>query len=124
MESQCLQVLLYAIESLNVKGKELKCINSWWNSVYRKIFGFNKWDSVIFLLQRLDVFHIVNMRRVMFIKRIMLSENSVMAYLVNLCINGPESVELQKMYNTDINWSCGKIKALTFAAFATLFDRG
>ena len=32
LESHCLPILLYAIESLDVTGSKLKVINSWWNA--------------------------------------------------------------------------------------------
>ena len=57
LESQCLPILLYSIECLNLNDVQLREINSWWNSVYRKIFGYNKWESVkeiICLFGRLD----------------------------------------------------------------------
>jgi len=37
MESHCLPILLY-----DLKASQIKELNSWWNSVYRKIFGYNK----------------------------------------------------------------------------------
>ena len=72
VEAHCLPILLYAIESLNLNRVDLAEINSWWNSVYRKIFHFNKWESVkqlICLLGRLDVLHMENVRRIHFIKK-------------------------------------------------------
>ena len=46
MESYCLPILLYGLECMNIKAHQMKEINSWWNSVYRRIFGFNQWESV------------------------------------------------------------------------------
>lgn len=41
---------LYAMESLDVNPHQilLKYIKSWWNAAYRKIFNYNKWESVKF----------------------------------------------------------------------------
>ena len=50
LESHCLPILLYAMESININNYQLKLINSWWNSVYRKIFSFQKWESVKLLI--------------------------------------------------------------------------
>jgi len=49
-------------------GQEDK-LNACWNSVYRKIFGFNKWESIKSVmcgLGRLDFHHFVRIRRVKF----------------------------------------------------------
>ena len=57
LESHCLPILLYACESLNLSKSRLRELNSWWNSVYRKIFNYHKWESVkdlIFMLDRID----------------------------------------------------------------------
>jgi hypothetical protein len=72
VESHCLPILLFAVESMNLKTNQVKELNSWWNSVFRKIFLYNKWESVkelIMLLQRLDVVHLIYLRRLKFLKK-------------------------------------------------------
>ena len=100
LESHCLPILLYAIESLDVKGSKLKVINSWWNASYRKIFGFHKWEPVkvlICMLGRLDVMHLVNLRRLTFIKQLVTCNNSVMRHIMLYYIHGPELRDLQDL---------------------------
>ena len=46
MEAHCLPVLLYSCVALSYTNQQLTDLNACWNSVYRRIFGFNKWDSV------------------------------------------------------------------------------
>jgi len=61
MESYCLPILTYAASAVTYKTRQLDELNSCWNSVYRKIFGFNRWESVrVFIngLGRLDLKHI------------------------------------------------------------------
>ena len=65
LESQCLPIILYATECINLNSSQIKEINSWWNSAYRKIFGYSKWESVkslICALRKLDVLHLINFR--------------------------------------------------------------
>ena len=72
VETSCLPIITYALESFNLKETELKEINSWWNSVYRKIFNFQKWESVKLLIcfcERLDIHHMENLRRINFINK-------------------------------------------------------
>jgi len=45
-ESYCLQVLSYAIESLQFYTAVLRKFNAYCNSVYRKIFSYKLWESV------------------------------------------------------------------------------
>ena len=64
LESHCLPVLLYSVDCLNLDTVQVKELNSWWNSVYRKIFNYNKWESVkevIHLMGRLDLLHLINL---------------------------------------------------------------
>ena len=57
-------------------------MNMWWNSAYRDIFGYNKWESVkelICMLNRLDVHHLINLRQLLFIKRTLACNNSIVS---------------------------------------------
>lgn len=76
LESHCLPILLYASESLNLSNNQLTELNSYWNSVYRKIFHYNKWESVKSLISysgRLDLHHILNLRSIKFIIKLQFS---------------------------------------------------
>jgi hypothetical protein len=42
LEKHCLPILTYCIKSFCIPLSELKIVNSWWNSVNRKIFKNNK----------------------------------------------------------------------------------
>src|SRR6267154_5521977 len=53
LESHSLPILLYAVESLNLPKTQITELNSWWNSVYRKIFNYQKWQSVRLLISSL-----------------------------------------------------------------------
>ena len=126
LESHCLPILLYAIESLDLNGPMLKSINSWWNAIYRKIFGYHKWESVkilICMLGRLDVMHLVNLRRLSFIKQLLTCDNSVMRHIMVSYCHGPELRALQDTYNISISWSLAKIKALTFISFNSVLQQ-
>ena len=46
VESYCLPILLYATTAYHLSLSQLNDLNVGWNSVYRRIFGFNKWESV------------------------------------------------------------------------------
>jgi hypothetical protein len=124
LESHCLPILLYVIESLNLATAQMKDINSWWNSVYRKIFGYNKWDSVkelICLLGRLDIHHLVFIRRVLFIKHSLLcTNNAVFLELTKSYANSPEAIAVRCTHKIDFCWSSSKIKSVVYASFRNL----
>ena len=70
IESHCLSILTYAMDCLNTPKAKLLEISSWWNTVYRKIFGYHKWESVkevICRLGRLDFQHLLILRRSSFL---------------------------------------------------------
>jgi len=71
LESYCLPILLYATAAMKLTNEQLCELNAAWNSVYRRIFGFNKWESVrqfIGGLGRLDFNHIRMHQRLKFCK--------------------------------------------------------
>ena len=61
-ETYCLPVISYAAAVISLSKSHLQRLNAGWNSVYRRIFGFNKWNSVksfIHGLGFLDLKHIL-----------------------------------------------------------------
>ena len=79
-EAHCLPILLYSSECFDFITTQKREVNSWWNSVYRKIFGYHKWESVrqlICLLERLDFLSLLEFRKFCFTKMLMDSECTV-----------------------------------------------
>jgi hypothetical protein len=65
-EAHCLPIIMYSLESLSLQNAQLRDINFWWNSIYRRIFNYNKWESVrnlMFELGRLDFISLYSIRR-------------------------------------------------------------
>jgi len=46
MEAHCLPILQYCTAAIKLSCDQVNELNIGWNSVYRKIFGFQKWESV------------------------------------------------------------------------------
>ena len=68
-ETYCLPVISYAAAVISLSKSHLQRLNAGWNSVYRRIFGFNKWNSVksfIHGLGFLDLKHIFMLRKAKF----------------------------------------------------------
>ena len=53
VESFCLPILSYATAALKLTMDQIKELNLCWNSVYRRIFGFQRWESVRVFIQGL-----------------------------------------------------------------------
>jgi hypothetical protein len=67
-----LPILTYAIAAIKLSAKQIDEFNAAWNSVYRNIF--DKWESVkcfICGLGRIDLRHLVRIRRVNFYFRVL-----------------------------------------------------
>jgi len=65
---------------LNIQKKEDE-LNACWNSVYRKVFGFNKWESVksfICGLGRLDFHHITRIFRTKYYFHVLRTNNMLL----------------------------------------------
>jgi len=62
----CLPILTHVAAAVSFKVRQLAELNACWNSVYRKIFGFNRWESVKVFIQglgRLDLTYIYMLRK-------------------------------------------------------------
>lgn len=61
LESYCLPILTYATVSISLRNDQIHDLNVAWNSVYRKLFNYHKWESVkpiMIGLGKLDFKHI------------------------------------------------------------------
>jgi len=71
-------------------------LNACWNNVIRRLFGYNKWESVsalLLLLERLNVKHLIMLRKINFYKRLLYSSdvfihNMCCTFLYNNCDDG------------------------------------
>ena len=125
MEKQCLPILLYSIECFNLNISQIKDINSWWNSVYRKIFSYNKWESVkelISLLGRIDMHHLIDLRKILFLQRLNSCNNCVMIDLYNFMLHSAEYICLLGLYKISCNWPVGRTKFHVKDSFHKLFS--
>src|SRR5579872_640421 len=85
IESNCLPILTYALPTLKLLPDQMQEMNKAWNCAYRKIFGFNMWESVKLLicgLGRLDFMHISLKLYINFIRNNMTSNNLTLKYLL------------------------------------------
>ena len=86
-ESYCLPILTYAFPGLCVNSSQIRELNVCWNSVYRKIFHYNRWESVkccINGLGRMDLVHILAFQALKFWKSLMQSTNRTL-YSTFMC---------------------------------------
>jgi hypothetical protein len=78
---------MYGIVAMRLTVEQLRILNSCWNSVYRKIFCFNKWESVrafISGLGRLDLHHIYLLLRAKFYKHLITVRNDTLNELYRI----------------------------------------
>ena len=78
-ETYSLAVLMYAIPALLLTTRQVDELNACWNNnVIRRLFGYNKWESVsalLLLLERLNVKHLIMLRKINFYKRLLYSSD-------------------------------------------------
>lgn len=69
VESYCLPLLTYAVGALTLTQSQLQELNVCWNTAYRIIFGFNRWESVKCFIRgmgRLNLLYIIKLYRIRF----------------------------------------------------------
>ena len=73
---------------MSLSAKQISELGVCWNSVIRKLFNYNKWESVKGVLHgRLNVSHLIMLRKVKFYKHLFLSANSVLWNVFSFYIN-------------------------------------
>jgi len=64
---------MYAMPALPLKSTQLDELNVCWNNVIRKLFNYNKWESVksvLFHSDRLSITHLIMMRKISFYRNL------------------------------------------------------
>jgi hypothetical protein len=92
-EAHCLPIIIYSLESLSLQNAQLRNINSWWYSVFRKIFNYNKWESVgelMFELGHLDFMSLYFIGKAKFLVDLCVSTNSTLRSVISFYINSTE----------------------------------
>jgi len=77
-ESYSLSLLMYASPALTLTCRQIEELNACWNGVFRKKFGYSRFESVkevIHGLGRLNVKHLFMLRKIKFYRHLYLSEN-------------------------------------------------
>jgi len=69
---------MYAIPALLLTTRQVDELNACWNNVIRRLFGYNKWESVSALLlslESLNVKHLIMLRKINFYIRLLYSSD-------------------------------------------------
>jgi len=72
-EAYSLFILMYAAPALHLSVKQISELNVCWNTVFRRIFRYNEWESVRAVIVgcgRLNVKHLIMLRRMQFYRHI------------------------------------------------------
>ena len=94
--------------SLLTQSKQLDELNVCWNNVIRKIFNHNKRESVksvLFYINRLNITHLITMRKINFYHRLRMSVNCILHNVLMssyCCDNMCCSVFINKSFSTKI----------------------
>ena len=99
-ETYCLPILCYALSTIKLNETQVRTLNSCYNSAYKKIFGFNKWESIKSFIQGLgflDFKHVLMWTKLKFMKGLYLCNNSVIAAVRALFVNSKEISDLLKL---------------------------
>ena len=95
---------MYAAPALSLSSRQIDEMNVCWNNVIRRLFKYNKWESVkavLLGLERLNIRHLIMTRKVNFYRRCFMSNNNVlrtvfMSVLMNGCDEMLKSVFMHK----------------------------
>lgn len=119
LEKHCLPLLMYCMESLSLSPVQTAELNSYWNSVYRKVFNYNRWESVkelIFFLGRLDFHHLLYLKSVLFLKKFDCCNCEMLTNLSHMACTS-EYAHILKTCNVKTVWSDSKIKNAVIQTF-------
>ena len=77
----CISLLTYVVGAVTLSQRQLQELNVCWNTAFRVIFGFNRWESVkcfIHGLGRLNLVHIIKLYKIRFLFHLLCLNNKVL----------------------------------------------
>ena len=114
-ESYCLPLLTYAAGAVTYNQQQVRDLNVCWNTMYRTVFNFNRWESVksfINGLGKLSLQYILKVYKVKFYFHLLYAANPLLIDLFWLhfsdcysaddclrCVFGPRYVAVEVVYN-------------------------
>jgi exonuclease III len=111
--SFCLPVLQYVFGALRLNQTQVKSLNVCWNSVFRKIFKFNRWEPVSSFINGLGYLNFTHMYYLGVFKFIIGMVNSthrVLNRLVSVYIRGNTFCQLLALFDVNVNMPLYVIK--------------
>ena len=101
-ESFALPVLMYGLDVLFLGPVEMRKLNVCWNSIYRRIFNFHRWESVKVLqlmCERLDLTHILDKIKLKFYHRLYRCDSDVLQYCLSISKYSKNVINLFNKYD-------------------------
>jgi len=112
-ESYCLPILTYAFSGLRADASQVRELSVCWNSVYRKIFHYNRWESVKCCINgvgRIDLTHILAFQALKFWRNLSQSTNRIL-YNTFMCFKREcDYMFLLRTYSCTTTDSIGRLK--------------
>ena len=78
---------MYGLDVLFLGPVEMRKLNVCWDSIYRRIFNFHRWESVKVLLlicELLDLTHILDKIKLKFYRRLYRCDSDVLQYCLSI----------------------------------------
>ena len=123
--SYCLPILQYATAAICLTKSQLRSLNSCWNDVYRKIFKFNRWNSVTEFIGGLGYLNFVYLRYlsiIKFLKVSVISTNLVLRNAVAMFLQGTEYRRLSELLRININMPMYNIRNLVYESYLSSYN--
>jgi hypothetical protein len=124
LEKHCLPLLMYCVESLCLTSVQVAELNSYWNSVYRRVFNYNRWESVkelILLLGRLDFRHLLYLKSIQFLKKLLHCDCELLSNLCQIACK-TEYAHILNRCSVKVVWSKCQIKSAVMQTFNSLVN--
>lgn len=127
MESYCLPILTYATVAMRLTNVQINELNACWNSMYRRVFNFNKWESIrtfIGGLGRMDFCHLRMLLYLKFCNAGLLCTDDAFCFVMNIhylseqFISAYQNVGLKLLHlNKFSNLKYSELRAAVYSCF-------
>jgi hypothetical protein len=105
LETYCLPILCYCTMAINVSQKSVHSFNVCWNMMFRRIFNFNKWESVSLFIAgigRLNFTYLYQWLQFKMLKKFLLHSAFVVKHLLQCYLIESDFIEMCHRYDISL----------------------
>ena len=111
IEAYCLPILTYCTTAINLSQNTLNSFNVCWNMMFRRVFHFNRWESVSMFIAGLGRLNFTHLLQFKMLKKFLCNSTNTVKHLIGYNLLNENLLEACWKFDICLSMSFGAIKS-------------